>query len=141
MRDIIKRLLRKQKINEAVTIIEVIDKKTIRRQILIDCFFRNHQLIKDFKLAFSRYCDITGTWNSPAFADSNLTNRAYYETLKQVSDEEYSFAQCEAVKTIEIHKLAVEDYIRSLDTQYKNLKSLYDQLIKNEGKFPNILHK
>ncbi|GAA4072054.1 hypothetical protein GCM10022389_16670 [Flavobacterium cheonanense] len=51
-----------------------------RRELLTKKFFRNLDLIEDFKLTYECYCDISDTWNKPAFGDSNMTNRQYYET-------------------------------------------------------------
>ena len=68
-----------------------------KRRELTEKFFRNLQLIEKFKISYESYCDKTKSWNSPAFGDSNITNRQYYITLKQVSDEEYSENQCQAI--------------------------------------------
>jgi len=112
---------------------EVSFAKTIScRDILIEKFFRNLSLIEDFKLTYECYCDITETWDKPAFGDSNVTNRQYYITLKQISEVEYSESQCKAIKTAEIHENALEDYIISLDSQYDNLKVLCDELKTKE---------
>ena len=132
MRDFIKRLFKKNSNEKMISVEENTQEKKSRREILTEKFFRNLSLVEDFKLTYECYCDISETWNSPAFADSKITNRQYYETLKQVSDEEYSEAQCKAIRTVEIHENAIEDYIQSLDIQYDNLKLLCDEMKAKE---------
>lgn len=103
-----------------------------KRDELTKKFFRNLDLIVDFKLNYECWCDLSETWNEPAFGDSNITNRQYFITLKQVSDEEYSEQQCEAIKNAEIHENVLDEYILRLDSQYENLKKLNDEIIRKE---------
>ena len=39
------------------------------REILTEKFFRNLELVENFKKIYKNYCDINNKWNSPAFAD------------------------------------------------------------------------
>ena len=105
-----------------------------KREELISKFFRNLNLIVDVELCYMCYCDISDTWDEFAFLDSNITHRQYYQTLQQISNQEYSEEQCEAIKTAEIHKDAVVDYINSLDIQFENLKILSETIKFNEDK-------
>ena len=104
-----------------------------KRKELTDKFFRNLELIKNFKSTYESYCNATNTWDSPAFGDSSITNRQYYITLTQVSDEEYSENQCQAIKTVQIHEGVLDEYILRVDSQYENLKKLYDELVVDEN--------
>ncbi|GAA4045100.1 hypothetical protein [Flavobacterium chungnamense] len=139
MREFIKGLFRKNSNQKMIFVAENIQVEKSRREILSEKFFRNLGLVEDFKLTYECYCDISETWNSQAFADSNITNRQYYETLKQISEEEYSEKQCNAIRTAEIHENAVEDYIISLDSQYDNLKLLCDEIKAKEDKLLGTL--
>ncbi|MFC2188402.1 hypothetical protein ACFCT7_13885 [Fulvivirgaceae bacterium LMO-SS25] len=135
MIEFIKALFRKNSNEKMISVAENTQKNKSKREILTEKFFRNLDLIEDFKLTYEGYCDISETWNSPAFADSNVTNRQYYEMFKQVSDEEYSDAQSNAIRTVEIHENAVEDYIKGLDVQYDNLKLLCDEIKQKKMRF------
>ncbi len=110
-----------------------------KREELISKFQRNLELIVDFVLSYECYCDISDTWEEKAFNDSEVTHRQYYETIKKISDLEYSEEQCEAIKTSFIHKNAVEDYIKSLDSQYVNLKPLCEEIKAKEDKLLDLL--
>ena len=93
-----------------------------KRNELTNKFFRNLDLIVEFKLNYECYCDISESWDKPAFGDSGITNRQYYITLEQISNEEYSDNQCEAIKKVQIHENVLDEYILRLDSQYNNLK-------------------
>ncbi len=79
-------------------------------------------------MLYESFLNKTDTWDKPAFRDSNATNRQYIETLKQVSEKEYSKEQHNAIKTVFIHENAITDYIKNLDVQYANLKLLHDEI-------------
>lgn len=141
MIEFVKKLFRKNTTKKKMAVTENTVLEKSRREILTEKFFRNLKLVVDFELAYECYCDISDTWNSPAFGDSNVTNRQYYETFKQVSEKEYSEAQCDAIKTIDIHENAVEDYIKNLDSQYENLKLLCDEIKAKEDALLDTLKK
>ncbi|OAZ04841.1 hypothetical protein FLB_06890 [Flavobacterium succinicans] len=124
----IKKMFLKESNNKVLSVPKSSCETNSEREILTEKFFRNLELVENFKKIYKNYCDINNKWNSPAFADSSITNRQYYETIKKVSEEEYSDAQCEAVKVVEIHENSVKDYIKSLDSQYDNLKLLFEEI-------------
>ncbi|HEY6142071.1 MAG TPA: hypothetical protein VIV55_01405 [Flavobacterium sp.] len=104
------------------------------RNELITKYERNLHLIVEFKIVYRSFLDITKTWDSVAFPDSNITNRQYFETLNQISEQEYSEQQYQAIKTVFIHDNAIKDYIINLEIQYNNLKLLFDEIsIKNKN--------
>ncbi|MBF4515467.1 hypothetical protein IRZ71_03900 [Flavobacterium sp. ANB] len=104
------------------------------RKELIEKFERNLNLMREFKILYNFFLDKTNTWDKEAFPDSNITNGQYLEILNQVSEKEYSNEQHEAIKNVFIHEDAINDYITNLEIQYKNLKSLFDEIaIKNEN--------
>ena len=124
----IKKMFLKESNDKVLSVSKSASETNSEREILTEKFFRNLELVKNFKNIYKSYCDINNKWNSPAFGDSNITNRQYYETLKKVSDEEYSDAQCQAIKVVEIHENSLKDYIKSLDSQYDNLKLLFEEI-------------
>lgn len=99
-----------------------------RRPEFIEKFERNFSLIQDFKIVYRNFLDKTGTWESVAFPDSRITNRQYYITLCQVSEVEYSPEQRQAIKTVFIHENVLPEYIQNLDSQYQNMKLLFDEI-------------
>jgi hypothetical protein len=99
-----------------------------QREELIFKFERNKDLIFEFKKDYVAHLDSTNTWDNIAFFDSKITNRQYLTLLDQISTKEYSEEQFQAIKTVFIHDNAVESYIISVDSQYNNLKILYDDL-------------
>ena len=141
MIEFIRGLFRKNSNEKTIDTIKDNQNNKSRREILTEKFFRNLGLVEDFKLTYECYCDISETWDSPAFSDSKITNRQYYETLKQVSDKEYSEVQCIVIRKVEIHENAVEDYIQSLDVQYDNLKLLCDEMKAKEVELLGTLKK
>lgn len=66
-------------------------------------------------------------------------NKQYFETLKQVSEKEYSSEQHQAIKTVFIHKNAIADYINNLDIQYHNIKLLYNDITPYSSKSPDSI--
>ncbi len=109
------------------------EKHSEKREELISKFQRNLGLIVDFVLSYKCHCDNSDTWEERAFNDSNITHRQYYETIKKFSEEDYSEEKCVSIKTAFIHDNAIEDYIKSLDSQYTNLKLLYDEIQTKEN--------
>ena len=99
-----------------------------QREVLISKFKKNKDLIFEFKKDYVAHLDSTDTWDNIAFFDSKITNRQYITLLDQISTKEYSEEQYQALKTVFIHDNAVENYIICVDTQYNNLKILYDDL-------------
>jgi hypothetical protein len=99
-----------------------------KRNELITKYERNLNLIAEFKIVYRSFLDKTKTWDKIAFPDSNITNRQYLETLNQVSEQEYSEKQHQAIKTVFIHDDAIKDYIINLEIQYKNLKTLFEEI-------------
>jgi hypothetical protein len=99
-----------------------------RRQEFIEKFERNFSLIQDFKIFYSNFLDKTGTWEKVAFPDSKITNRQYYITLCQVSDAEYTLQQRQAIKTVFIHENVLPEYSQNLDSQFQNMKLLYEDI-------------
>lgn len=114
-------------------------KHSEKREELILKFQRNLELIIDFIFSYECYCNISDIWEEKAFNDSEITHRQYYETIKKVSDLEYSEEQCEAIKTAFVHENAVEDYIKSLDSQYINLKPLCEEIKATEDRLLDSL--
>jgi uncharacterized protein with von Willebrand factor type A (vWA) domain len=104
------------------------------RSELITKYERNLIFIDKFKIVYKKFLDKTGTWDKYAFIDSNISNRNYFDTLNQISEQEYSEQQHLAVKTFFIHKDAVLDYIKNLDLQYNNLKLLYDEIVSKSAR-------
>jgi hypothetical protein len=100
-----------------------------KRNELITKYERNLNLIIEFKDIYTDFLNKTETWDKPAFLDSSVTNRQYLTTLKQISEEEYSEQQHEAIKTVFIHEDAIENYIIGIDSQYENLKTIYNELL------------
>lgn len=110
-----------------------LDEVTNKRNELTYKFFRNNDLILEFQWNYECYCDISDNWEKPAFGDSKITNRQYYQTLINITKVEYSDQQREAIKTITIHEIAVINYIKNLDAQYENMKALNDEIISKEN--------
>lgn len=100
----------------------------LNRNELIAKYERNLYLITEFKIVYQSFLDKTKTWDKIAFPDSNITNRQYLEVLNQVSEQEYSEQQHQAIKTVSIHDDAIKDYIINLEIQYKNLNALFDEI-------------
>lgn len=100
-----------------------------RKNEFISKFERNYKLIEDFKVLYQKQLETNGNWDSPAFKDSEITNRQYLNELIRVSDLEYSVKQREAIKTVEIQEHFYNDYIHNLDSQYSSLQTLRDEII------------
>lgn len=100
-----------------------------KRSELIIKYERNYNLIVEFKEIFENYLNATETWGKLAFFDSHITNRQYLTLLNQISEEEYSEKQREAIKTAFIHEDVLENYIFNVDNQYNSLKIIYNELI------------
>lgn len=98
------------------------------RTELIQKFERNLNFITEFKTLYENYLNKSDTWEKRAFVNSSITNKQYFETLKQVSEKEYSSEQHQAIKTVFIHENAIADYINNLDIQYQNIKILYKDI-------------
>lgn len=100
------------------------------KTLFLERWERNRKFVSDFKILFENYLNKTNTWSQRAFIDSPATNEQYLITLKQVSELEYSDAQYEGLKKMEIHENALADYVKNLDVQYDNLKFLHDEIQK-----------
>lgn len=98
------------------------------RNELVEKFDRNRKFIGLFLQVYEQYLINRDSWNNPAFTDSKITNRQYLLTLKQVYFEEYSEAQTSAIRTAFIHDNAIKEYIFNLDSQFENLKLLYNDI-------------
>jgi hypothetical protein len=104
------------------------------RNELITKYERNLNLIAEFKIVYRSFLNKTKTWDKVAFPDSNVTNRQYLEVLNQVSEQEYSEQQYQAIKTVFIHDDAINHYIINLENQYNNLKPLFEEIsVKNKN--------
>jgi len=99
-----------------------------KRPLLIDLFERNMQLIFDFRDNYKKYLDKTNHWNEPAFTDSSMTHKQYYDELIRISNTEYSEPQHNAIKTIEIPESFLDQYIAGVNQQYENLSLIYDEV-------------
>lgn len=99
------------------------------KTIFLNRWERNRKFVTDFKILWENHLNQTNAWQQRAFYDAPATNEQAFLSLKQVSELEYSDEQYNALKKIEIHENALQDYIRNLDTQYENLKIMYDQII------------
>lgn len=99
-----------------------------RRQELITLFERNMKLIFQFLNDYKTYLEKTSYWNEPAFFDSRWSHKQYFEELRKTSSVEYSDAQYNAIKTVEIQSDLIEKYITGLNQQYESMTSIYEDL-------------
>ena len=99
-----------------------------RREELISKYERNKSLVSEFLRIYKEFLDRSNTWNCVAFCDARITNKQYFEELNRISTVEYSIAQHEAIKTVDIQEQFLDGYIQGIDLQYDNLKLLYENL-------------
>lgn len=99
-----------------------------KRQLLIDLYERNMKLVFSFRNDYKLYLDRTNYWDNPAFADARITHKQYYAELVKTSDREYSEAQHNAIKTVEIQDSVLDQYIAGVNQQFDNLSLIYNDL-------------
>lgn len=99
-----------------------------KRQELIDKYERNKNLVINFAKCFKTFLDKTDTWDGIAFGDSKITNREYMTELIRIASQEYSQTQHDAIKNVVIQESFLPGYIDGIDTQYNNLKLMYDDI-------------
>ena len=105
-----------------------------KRQLLIDLYERNMNLVFSFRDDYGRYLEKNDYWNEVAFADARITHKQYYDELIRISEIEYSQVQYSAIKTIEIQSQFLDEYIAGINQQYDNLSLVYEDL-KLKSKF------
>lgn len=99
-----------------------------KRQQFTELFERNRNLVFDFRKDYKEYLERTNFWNEPAFTDSQVSHRIYYDEFVKFSDVEYSEAQCNAIKTVEIPDSSLDQFMAGLNQQYESLSLIYDDL-------------
>lgn len=100
------------------------------RQDLIIAFERNKSLVDHFLDVYERYLSASNSWQSRAFPDSDMSNFAYFTTMKQVALKEYSAEQTAWIHHGEIAEGVWQEYINGLDRQYEALYGMHQQMLK-----------
>lgn len=99
-----------------------------KREELINKFERNMKLVFEFRENYKDYLTKKNAWNLPAFFDSRMTHRSYYDDFVRLTDIEYSSQQHDAIKSVPIAENLLDQYIQGVDSQFQNLSMLFNDL-------------